>query len=209
MLINTRVVSPLLLYMYMDMDTNKQKEQILRLFEEKGIDLNDFELILKEREIHLKSSDDKRYIKAGEIIHKRGLYQNFCTINQDFLLYIIECKITGTVRRVLDAMLAYMEKDNLANITAAGIAEITKITSSNVSRSIKELKEKKIIYQENINQINRKEKRYKINYSINKNMAVKCRQTDKQYIEYHKKEMKEQAEGLEIPERINIPKGFF
>lgn len=163
-------------------------------------------VILTERQITLETKDGKSFIKKGDIIHKRGLYNHFCTINQDFFLYIVKCNLTGTENKILNLMLAYMEKDNLANITASHISEITKINKSHISRALKKLKEHKIIFQENIIG---KEKRYKINYSINKNMAVKCRQTDKQYLDYHKKEMEEQSEGLEIPERINIPKGFF
>lgn len=196
------------------MKEKELKTEIINILKTKGVDENTIkaiELITTERKIRIETKDGKEYIQKGEVIHKRGLYENFCTINQNFFLYIVECKLTGTVRRVLDVMIAYMEKDNLANITAADIANISKISKGSISNAIKELIKYKIIFQES--QYGR-EKKYKINYSINKNMAVKSRQTDKKYLDYHKVEMKAQERdmmlnGMEIPMRTNVAKGLF
>lgn len=196
------------------MEKKELKREIINILKTKGVDENTIkaiELITTEKKIRIETKDGKEYIQKGEVIHKRGLYENFCTINQNFTKYVGQCNLSKNGYRVLMYMLSYMEKDNLVTLTAANIKNLSGINAGNISKAIKELKEKKIIYQENLNG---REKIYKVNYSINKNMAVKSRQTDKQYLNYHKSEMKAQERdmvlnGMEIPMRTNVAKGFF
>ena len=171
-----------------------ERDEIVRILRENNIEITPenikaLELIETERKMRLESKDGKYYIQKSEIIHKKGLYERFFTLNQDFLLYVIECKLNGTQRRILDVLMAYMENDNIARITQSNISKITGIKTANVSNAIKILLEKEIIFNY---EKKGQEKRYGVNYYLNKNMGVKARQTDKEYLDYHKAQMKKE-----------------
>lgn len=183
-------------------DKERSKDEILELFKKYDVPFNEdsiklIELLETERRIKFVSKDNKTYVQKGEIIHKRGLFNRFFTLNQDFLLYIVKCKLNGTQRRVLDMIMAYMEKDNLSTITASEIANFTGIKQPHVCTSIKKLIECKIIFDYTDHTRKRK---YGVNYNVNKNLGVKCRQTDEKYLQYHKDQMKTE-ERVDIPTR--------
>lgn len=86
----------------------------------------------------------ENHLKQGK------LYKDFCILNQEFLKYVISCKLTKTEYNILMFLLAYMDIDNKVIIDAEMIEYHLKIGASNVNKYITKLQEKKIIYKRNL-----------------------------------------------------------
>lgn len=78
------------------------------------------------------------------------LYKDFCILNQEFLKYVISCKLKISEYNILMFLLAYMDMDNKVIIDAEMIEHHLKISASNVNKYIKSLQAKKIIYKRNL-----------------------------------------------------------
>tara|TARA_B100000683_G_scaffold266785_1_gene299587 strand:+ start:296 stop:871 length:576 start_codon:yes stop_codon:yes gene_type:complete len=78
------------------------------------------------------------------------IYDDFCVLNQEFLKYILHCKLTKNEHQILLFLLSYMDKDNKIIIDAEMIEYHLKIGASNVNKYVKTLEEKKIIYKRNL-----------------------------------------------------------
>ena len=99
-----------------------------------GEDAENFDLIPKP----------KNHLKQGKI------YDDFCILNQEFLKYIMSCKLTKNEYNILFFLLSYMDKENKIIIDAEMIEYNLGISSSNVNKYIKKLQNYKIIYKRNL-----------------------------------------------------------
>jgi predicted transcriptional regulator len=86
----------------------------------------------------------KNHLRQGKI------YDSFCIINQEFLKYILSCKLTKNEYMILMFLLSYMDKQNRIIIDAQMIEYNLNISASNVNKYISRLEEKKIIYKRNL-----------------------------------------------------------
>ncbi len=86
----------------------------------------------------------KNHLKQGKI------YDSFCILNQEFLKYILSCKLSISEYKILMFLLSYMDMDNKIIIDAEMIEYNLGIGSTNVNKYIKKLQDKKIIYKRNL-----------------------------------------------------------
>lgn len=86
----------------------------------------------------------KNHLKQGKI------YDSFCILNQEFLKYILSCKLSISEYKILMFLLSYMDKENKIIIDAQMIEYNLGIGSTNVNKYIKKLQDKKIIYKRNL-----------------------------------------------------------
>ena len=86
----------------------------------------------------------KNHLKQGKI------YDSFCILNQEFLKYILSCKLTKNEYMILMFLLSYMDKENKIIIDAEMIEYNLGIGSTNVNKYITKLQNKKIIYKRNL-----------------------------------------------------------
>lgn len=86
----------------------------------------------------------KNHLKQGKI------YDSFCILNQEFLKYILSCKLTVSEYKILMFLLSYMDKENKIIIDAEMIQYNLGINSTHVNKYIKKLQDKKIIYKRNL-----------------------------------------------------------
>ena len=86
----------------------------------------------------------KNHLRQGKI------YDSFCILNQEFLKYILACKLTISEYKILMFLLSYMDKENKIIIDAEMIEYNVGINSTHVNKYIKKLQEKKIIYKRNL-----------------------------------------------------------
>jgi hypothetical protein len=67
--------------------------------------------------------------------HLRGLYSDYCILNQEFLKYVLSCNLTGSQSKIFHFLLSKMDRENkvLASndyiIRSLNLAEKTAITS--------------------------------------------------------------------------------
>lgn len=86
----------------------------------------------------------KNHLKQGKI------YDSFCILNQEFLKYILSCKLTKNEYMILMFLLSYMDKENRIIIDSEMIEYNLGIGATNVNKYIKNLEKKKIIYKRNL-----------------------------------------------------------
>ncbi len=86
----------------------------------------------------------KNHLKQGKV------YDDFCILNQEFLKYILSCKLTKNEYMILMFLLSYMDKENRIIVDAEMIEYNLGINSTNVNKYIKKLEDKKIIYKRNL-----------------------------------------------------------
>ena len=86
----------------------------------------------------------KNHLKQGKI------YDSFCILNQEFLKYILHCKLTISEYKILMFLLSYMDNENKIIIDAEMIEYNLGINATNTNKYIKRLQEKKIIYKRNL-----------------------------------------------------------
>ncbi len=84
------------------------------------------------------------YLKQGKI------YDNFCILNQDFLLYIMSSNLTKNDYKILMFLLAYMNQDNRIIIDSEMIEYHLGINKTVVNKHITKLQKLKIIYKRNL-----------------------------------------------------------
>lgn len=151
------------------------------------------ELEATERTLKLK-------LKKGEVhkiyqeSSKYKLFENFFTINQEVLLYCSRQKFSGTDFRILMVLLGTMEKYNSCKITQTGLVNYLKIPKQSVSRSLKKLKEKKLIIVEK-NDFSEKENVVRMNmqFIINRDFAIKTSYKEEEYNKWHLGQAKKES----------------
>lgn len=98
-----------------------------------------------------------------KINHARGLYQDFFTINQEFLIYILSIGLVGKEWEVFIFFLARMDYGNKITMNNQVLAEALGLSKSQVSRAVTKLEINKIIL---------KKKLYTARYEISFNYDI-------------------------------------
>ena len=98
----------------------------------------------EQAENHEMIAVQKNHLRQGK------LYDEFCVLNQEFLKYILTCKLTKTEYNILFFLLSYMDKQNKIIIDAEMIEYNLGISATNTNKYIKRLQSKKIIYKRNL-----------------------------------------------------------
>lgn len=124
----------------------------------------------------------KNHLRQGKI------YDDFCIMNQEFLKYILSCKLTRKEYDVLLFLLSWMDQQNKIIIDAEMIQHHLGIDKSNVNKLITKLEEDKIIYKRNLGY--NKGKEILLNFDIiSPHMAFK-RKGDSEGVNDHKNLMR-------------------
>jgi len=86
----------------------------------------------------------KNHLKQGKI------YNDFCVLNQEFLKYVISCKLTKNEYLLLLFLLSYMDKENKIIIDSEMIEYNIGLNKTHVNKYVKKLQGHKIIYKRNL-----------------------------------------------------------
>lgn len=86
----------------------------------------------------------KNHLRQGK------LYDDFCVLNQEFLKYLWNLKLSISEHRILLFLLSFMDKDNKIIIDSEMIEYHLGINSTNVNKYIKKLEKHKVIYKRNL-----------------------------------------------------------
>lgn len=122
--------------------------------------------------------------------HLRGLYNNYCILNQEFLTYVVSCGLTAIQSRLLFFLMAEMDKENKVLLNNDLLTKRLGATERSVITATKKLQELKIIVRQKLD-VQRYE--YQINYDIlNPQLAFKDK-SSKENVNRHKALIKEQT----------------
>jgi hypothetical protein len=122
--------------------------------------------------------------------HLRGLFDNHCVLNLDFLKYVLSCKLTGAQSRVFHFFLSEMDKDNKILMANELIIRRLKMTEKTAIQSVQKLIEYKIILKQKLDR-----ERYVIdlNYDmLNPQLAFKNKASRENVLK-HKKLINQEA----------------
>lgn len=125
-----------------------------------------------------------------KVNHARGLYEDFFTLNQQFMLYVLSIGLVGKEWSVFVWFLARMDYGNKILINQELIANELKISQSQASKALKKLRDNKIILETKYNVA-----KYEVsfNYDILNPVAAFKGKASKQNISSHKALMQEQS----------------
>lgn len=125
--------------------------------------------------------------------HLRGLYNNYCIVNQDFLSYVISCKLTKTQYGLLLYIISRMDKENKVLLNNFILMKAVGGTEKTIINSIQKLTEKGIIVRQKFD-VSKYE--YQINYDIlNPEFAFKNK-SSLENVEKHKNLMRQETPYL-------------
>jgi hypothetical protein len=130
-------------------------------------------------------NDEAENVTAGLIKnnHFKGLYTDYCILNQEFLKYVITCKLSGLQSNMLFLIISEMDKENKVLLNNDLFIKKLKASERSVITSMLKLIELKIVIKQKID-VQKYE--YKINYDcINPQFAFKNKGT-KENITKHK-----------------------
>ena len=148
-----------------------KKKGIKHTFEIEGSNVEDYDVIPIQ----------KNHLRQGKI------FNDFCVLNQEFLKYILSCKLTISEYKILMFLLSYMDMENKIIIDAEMIEYNLGINATHVNKYIKKLQEKKIIYKRNLGY--RKGAEVLLNFDIiSPHMAFKNK-NNRENVSNHKKLM--------------------
>lgn len=82
--------------------------------------------------------------------HMRNMYEDFFTLNQEFLSYVVSCNLTKTEYKMLFFMMAEMDMDNKVLVNNDYLIQKLNATKMTVINAIKKLVERKIIVRQKI-----------------------------------------------------------
>ena len=82
--------------------------------------------------------------------HLRGMYQNFCVLNQEFLKYITSLKLKPAEYRILFLVMSEMDKENKVLLNNDLFIKKLKMTEMTVIQAIKGLVNYKIILRQKL-----------------------------------------------------------
>ena len=103
--------------------------------------------------------------------HLRGLYTDYCILNQEFLKYVVSCKLTGIEGRMLFFLMSQMDKENKVLLNNKLLQKELKATEKTIINSINKLIDYKVILKQKID-VSKYE--YELNYDIlNPQLAFK------------------------------------
>ena len=115
--------------------------------------------------------------------HLRGLYSDYCILNQEFLKYVVSSHLTAVQMKMIFLLMSEMDKENKVLLNNDLLIKRLKTTKMSVIESVKKLVFLKIIVRQKLD-VSKYE--YQINYDIlNPQMAFKDKST-KENITKHK-----------------------
>ena len=116
--------------------------------------------------------------------HLRGLYKDYCILNQEFLKYVLSCGLTGKQYTILMFLLSQMDKENKVLINNKMLSDQLKMNEKAVIRDMGKLIKTGIIIRQKLG-VSRYE--IEINYDmINPYMAFKNK-ASRENVSAHKK----------------------
>ena len=122
--------------------------------------------------------------------HLRGLYSDYCILNQEFLKYVVSSHLTAVQMKMIFLIMAEMDKENKVLLNNDLLIKRLKTTKMSVIESVKKLVFLKIIVRQKLD-VSKYE--YQINYDIlNPQMAFKDKST-KENITKHKALMSQET----------------
>ena len=110
-------------------------------------------------------NDEAEDVTAGILQknHLRGLYSDYCILNQEFLKYVVSCHLTGVQMKMLFLLMSEMDKENKVLLNNEIFIKKLKATKMTVIEAIKKLTDLKIIIKQKFG-VSKYE--YQINYDI-------------------------------------------
>lgn len=122
--------------------------------------------------------------------HARGLYEDFFTLNQQFMLYVLSIGLRGKEWEVFVWFLARMDYGNKILINQEIIMKQLNLNQSQVSKALKKLRESKVILETKYNIA-----KYEVsfNYDILNPVAAFKGKASKENIENHKALVKQET----------------
>lgn len=122
--------------------------------------------------------------------HLRGMYDDYCILNQEFLKYIVSCNLTALQLKMVFFLMSGMDKENKILINNHWLIKELGGTEKTIITSTKKLEELKIIVRQKLG-TSRYE--YQIIYDmINPQMAFKNKST-KENVAKHKALMRQES----------------
>ena len=137
-------------------------------------------------------NNEQKDVTAGLLKnnHLRGMYTNYCILNQDFLLYVISCRLTSIQSRMLFLLMANMDKENKVLINNQILIKELKSSEKSIIEATKKLEQHKIIVRQKLG-VSKYE--YEIRYDmLNPQMAFKNK-SSKENVKAHKALMHQEA----------------
>lgn len=128
--------------------------------------------------------DESENVTAGLLKnnHLRGLYSDYCILNQEFLKYVLSCDLTGAQSKIFHFILSRMDKDNKILMSNEFIIKSLKLGEKTAITSIQKLIDCRIILKQKIDR-----ERYVIdlNYDIlNPQLAFKNKASKENVIKH-------------------------
>jgi hypothetical protein len=103
--------------------------------------------------------------------HLRGLYSDYCILNQEFLKYVVSSHLTAVQMKMIFLLMSEMDKENKVLLNNDLFIKKLKTTKMSVIESVKKLVALKIIVRQKLD-VSKYE--YQINYDIlNPQLAFK------------------------------------
>ena len=114
--------------------------------------------------------------------HLKGLYSDYCIVNQEFLRYILSLKLSGIPSNVIFLFLSQMDKENKILINNQILMKTLNVSEPSVIKALKTLEEKKVIIKVKYAM---SKYQYEINYDcINPQFAFKNKSTRENVIKH-------------------------
>lgn len=122
--------------------------------------------------------------------HLRGLYDDYCILNQEFLSYVVSCKLTAIQSRMLFFLMAGMDKENKVLLNNQILIKEIGGTEKSIISSVQTLEKYKIIVREKLGTARYE---YQIRYDmINPQMAFKNK-SSRENVTQHKALMNQET----------------
>lgn len=140
-------------------------------------------------------NDEAEDVTAGILQknHLRGLYSDYCILNQEFLKYVVSCHLTGLQTNMIFLLMSEMDKENKVLLNNDIFIMKLKATKKTVINAVNKLTELKIIVKQKFG-VSKYE--YQINYDIlNPQLAFKEKGT-KDNVYKHKVLIKQETPYL-------------
>lgn len=137
-------------------------------------------------------NDEANDVTAGILRnnHLRGMYHHYCILNQEFLDYVVSCKLTAVQSRMLFFLMAGMDKENRVLLNNSILMKELKATEKSIIDATKRLVSLKIIVRQKVG-TSRYE--YQIqNDMLNPQLAFKNK-ADKENVRKHKALIKQET----------------
>jgi predicted transcriptional regulator len=130
-------------------------------------------------------NEEAQNVTAGLIKnnHLRGMYNDYCILNQEFLKYVLTIGLKGRAWEVFIFLLYRMDKENKILLNNAVLAKSLNQTEGQVSKAISMLMKNKIVLRQ---KLSTSKYEYELNYDIlNPQLAFKNK-SDFHSVQSHK-----------------------